>query len=252
MNHRIFQNKDPQLSSRRTAFSYELFSSSSLSLSSSSSSSLQSISLTVTLLMRSPQDREALRNSETPSPRPGIQSHHHHHFHSTVSVQKLRRLNTLIFVFRLAAFCFSVAASVFMLVNPTSASNSPRWYNFDAFRFVLAANTIVAVYSLFEMGASVWEISSGVTLLPEILQVWFDFGHDQVFAYLLLSADSAGTALARTMKGTDTCTDNNAFCVQTDISIALGFAGFLFLGLSSILSGFRVVSFIINGSRLHL
>ncbi|THF97916.1 hypothetical protein TEA_026705 [Camellia sinensis var. sinensis] len=171
MNHRIFQNKDPQLSSRRTAFSYELFSSSSLSLSSSSSSSLQSISLTVTLLMRSPQDREALRNSETPSPRPGIQSHHHHHFHSTVSVQKLRRLNTLIFVFRLAAFCFSVAASVFMLVNPTSASNSPRWYNFDAFRFVLAANTIVAVYSLFEMGASVWEISSGVTLLPEILQV---------------------------------------------------------------------------------
>ncbi|KAL7214897.1 hypothetical protein ACSBR1_027139 [Camellia fascicularis] len=135
--------------------------------------------------MRSPQPQDALRNSETPSPRPGIQSHHHPHFHSTVSVQKLRRLNTLIFVFRLAAFCFSVAASVFMLVNPRSASNSPRWYNFDAFRFVLAANAIVAVYSLFEMGASVWEISSGVTLLPEILQVWFDFGHDQVHSLYL-------------------------------------------------------------------
>lgn len=143
------------------------------------------------------------------------------------------------------------AAFVFMLVNPRGP-DSPRWYDFDAFRFVLAANAIVAVYSLFEMGASVWEISSGVTLLPEIIQVWFDFGHDQVFAYLLLSADSAGTELARTMKGTDRCTSNNAFCVQTDISIALGFAGFLFLGLSSLLSGFRVVCFIINGSRFHI
>jgi hypothetical protein len=48
------------------------------------------------------------------------------------------------------------------------------------FRFVVAANAIVAVYSLFEMCASVWEISRGATLFPEVLQVWFDFGHDQV------------------------------------------------------------------------
>ncbi|XP_058183736.1 CASP-like protein 4C2 [Rhododendron vialii] len=197
-----------------------------------------------------------LRNGgggETPSPRPRIQQNTppHHHFHSTVSVQKLRRFNTLILVFRFAAFCSSAAASVFMLVNPRGP-DSPRWYDFDAFRFVLVANAIVAVYSLFEMGASVWEISSGFTLLPEIIQVWFDFGHDQVFTYLLLSADSTGTELARTMKGTDRCMSNNAFCVQTDISIALGFAGFLFLGLSSLLSGFRVVCFIINGSRFHI
>ncbi|KAI8029928.1 CASP-like protein 4C2 [Camellia lanceoleosa] len=199
--------------------------------------------------MRSPQP---LINGggETPSPRPRIQTQSPH-FHSTVSVQKLRRLNTLIFVFRFCTFCFSTAASVFMLVNPRS-SDSPRWYNFSAFRFVLAANAIVAVYSLFEMGASVWEISRGVTLLPEILQVWFDYGHDQVFAYLLLSASSAGTEFARTLKAGDTCTASNAFCVQSDISIALGYAGFLFLGLSSLLSGFRVVCFIINGTRFHL
>lgn len=47
-------------------------------------------------------------------------------------------------------------------------------------RFVVAANAIVAVYSLFEMGASVWEISRGATVFPEVLQVWFDFAHDQV------------------------------------------------------------------------
>ncbi|ESR49262.1 hypothetical protein WN944_018257 [Citrus x changshan-huyou] len=193
--------------------------------------------------MRSPQ---SLHNGDTPSPLPRIP-----HFQSTLSVQKLRRFNSLILVFRLAAFCFSLASSIFMLTN-SRGSNSPRWYDYDAFRFVFAANAIVAIYSLFEMGVSVWEISRGATFFPEVLQVWFDFGHDQVFAYLLLSADSAGTELARTLKGTDTCTAANAFCLQSDISVALGFAGFLFIGVSSLLSGFRVACFIINGSRFHL
>ncbi|KAL5569118.1 hypothetical protein UlMin_025693 [Ulmus minor] len=206
--------------------------------------------------MRSPQ-LQSTRNGETPSPSPPPTHHRHHNripgtpFHSTVSVQKLRRFNSLIFVFRLSSFSFSLASAVFMLTN-SRGSSSPRWYDFDAFRFVFAANAIVALYSLFEMVASVWEISRGVTLFPEVLQVWFDFGHDQVFAYLLLSADSAGTALAKVLKGMGTCDSSNGFCVQADISIALGFAGFLFIGLSSLLSGFRVVCFIINGSRFHL
>ncbi|GLT73639.1 hypothetical protein SLA2020_454820 [Shorea laevis] len=197
--------------------------------------------------MRSPHP---LRNCDTPSP------HHrspdpYPHFHSTVALRKLRRFNLLILVFRFAAFCFSLASSVFMVTN-SSGSDSPHWYDFAAFRFVLAASSIVALYSLFEMAASVWEISRGDTLFPEILQVWFDFCHDQVFAYLLISAGSAGTELARRLKGDGTCTVTNAFCVQADIATALGFAGFLFLGFSSLLSGFRLVCFIISGSRLHL
>lgn len=51
---------------------------------------------------------------------------------------------------------------------------------------MVAANAIVAVYSLFEMVASVWEISRDTTLFPESLQVWFDFGHDQVQTLTLL------------------------------------------------------------------
>lgn len=102
------------------------------------------------------------------------------------------------------------------------------------------------------MCASVWEISRGATLFPEALQVWFDFGHDQVFAYLLLSASAAGTSMARTLKDMDTCTVSNSFCVQTDIAVALGYAAFLFLGFTSLLSGFRLVCFILNGSRFHL
>ncbi|KAH8501576.1 hypothetical protein Peur_043253 [Populus x canadensis] len=171
------------------------------------------------------------------------------HFHSTISSQKLKRFNSLILVFRFSAFCFSLASAVFMLTN-SRGSDSFHWYNFDAFRYVFAANAIVAVYSLFEMTAAVWEISRNATLFPEICQVWFDFGHDQVFAYLLLSANSTGTEMARTMK--DACTDNKPFCVQSDIAIALGFVGFLFLGVSSLFSGFRVVCFIINGSRFYV
>ncbi|XP_059317670.1 CASP-like protein 4C2 isoform X2 [Lycium ferocissimum] len=189
----------------------------------------------------------------TPSPRSRNQSQ----FHSTVSLQKNRRFNVLILIFRFAAFCFSFASAIFMFANSHgsdsgSGSGSLWWYHFDAFRFVAIAAAIVALYSLFEVGASVWEISRGATVFPEVVQVWFDFSHDQVFAYMLLSADSAGTALARTLRERDTCTANNAFCIQSDISIALGFVGFMFLGFSSLLSGFRVVCFILNGSRFHM
>ncbi|XP_076919728.1 CASP-like protein 4C1 [Bidens hawaiensis] len=193
---------------------------------------------------------------ESPSPRPRIHQTHPHDtplFQSTISQTNLRRFNYWILIFRLSAFCFSLSAAVFMLTtNAADLSDSPRWYHFGAFRFVLAANSIVTVYSLFQIGASVWEIYSGCTVFPEFSQVWFDFGHDQVFSYLLLSAGSTGTELARQLRGVDTCTANNnndAFCIQSDIALALGFAGFLSVLVSALLSGYRVVCFMINGSR---
>nr|XP_043613735.1 CASP-like protein 4C2 [Erigeron canadensis] len=190
---------------------------------------------------------------ESPSPRPRIHQTHPHDtpvFQSTVSQRNLRRFNYIILTFRLLAFCFSLSAAVFMLTtNSASPSDSPRWYHFGAFRFVFAANGIVGLYSFFEIGASVWEIYSGFTVFTEFSQVWFDFGHDQVLAYLLLSAGSAGTELARQLKAVTTCTANNAFCIQSDVALALGYAGFLCMLISSLLSGFRVVCFIIKGSR---
>ncbi|KAD7480085.1 hypothetical protein R6Q59_008882 [Mikania micrantha] len=187
--------------------------------------------------------------TSNPSPRPRIHQTHPHdspHFHSTVSERKIRRFNCFIFVFRLAGFCFSLSAAVFLIATKP---DSPHWYDFGAFRFVVAANGIVALYSLFEMVASAWEISRGSTIFPQLFQVWFDFGHDQVFAYVLLSANSAGTEMARQLRGTATC---DVFCIQSDIAVALGFAGFLFLMISALLSGFRVACFIINGSRFHV
>ncbi|KAI7752676.1 hypothetical protein M8C21_029209 [Ambrosia artemisiifolia] len=183
---------------------------------------------------------------ESPSHRLRIHPHDTPHFHSTVSEHKLRRFNYFIFVFRLAAFCFSLSAAIFMIATK---SDSTRWFDFGAFRFVVAANGIVALYSLFEMVASAWEISRGSTIFPEFFQVWFDFGHDQAFAYMLVSANSTGTEMARQLRDIGTC---DAFCVQSGIAVALGFAGFLFLMMSSLLSGFRVVCFIIKGSRIHV
>ncbi|KAI7749784.1 hypothetical protein M8C21_012142 [Ambrosia artemisiifolia] len=183
---------------------------------------------------------------ESPSPRPRIHQTHPHDtplFQSTVSQSNLRRFNYWILVFRLSAFCFSLSSAVFMLTTNAAhddAVDSPRWYHFGAFRFVIAANSIVALYSLFEIGASVWEIYSGCTVFPEFSQVWFDFGHDQVFAYLLLSAGSTGTELARQLRGVDTCRVHNAFCIQSDIALSLGFVGFLSVLVSSLLSGYRV------------
>ncbi|KAK1409481.1 hypothetical protein QVD17_36007 [Tagetes erecta] len=185
------------------------------------------------------------RGVESPSSRPRIHQTHPH-FHSTVSERKLRRFNYLIFLFRLAGFCFSLSAVVFMIAT---TSVSPHWYNFGAFRFVVAANGIVALYSLFEMVASAWEITRGSTILPEFYQVWFDFVHDQVFAYLLVSADSTGAEMVRQLRGVGSC---KSFCVQSGIGVGLGFVGFLFLMISTLLSGFRVVCFIIKGSRFHV
>ncbi|CAN0837202.1 CASP-like protein 4C2 [Linum grandiflorum] len=205
--------------------------------------------------MSSPQPLRG-SNGETPSPHHHRTPSPHHrisapHFHSNSSVHRLRRFNSLILLLRLVAFCFSLTSAVFMLTN-SRGSDSPSWRDFDAFRYVLAANAIVAIYSIFEVVASAWEVMKSVTLFPEALQVWFDFGHDQIFAYLVLSANSAATGMAKSLREGETCSSFSAFCLQSDISIGLGFVGFLFLGFACLLSGYRVVCFLINGSRFHL
>ncbi|KAG0496795.1 hypothetical protein HPP92_001307 [Vanilla planifolia] len=190
-----------------------------------------------------------LRNGDLRSP---SALHQHNPFHSTVSQQKLRRLNALILLLRFAAFCFCLAAAIFMASNSSHSSDSPSWSHFPTFRYVLAANSIVAIYSVFEMCAAVWEILKAATLLPEGMQIWFEFSHDQVFAYMLLSAEAAGVGEARRLRGLGSCDASGGFCVQAYISVALGFAGFAFLALSALLSGFRVACFVITGSRFHI
>ncbi|CAN6442568.1 unnamed protein product [Victoria cruziana] len=213
--------------------------------------------------MRSP---DILRNGEalaSPSPRRnregGARRGGPPGFHSTVSLQKLRRFNTLALVFRVVAFCFLLASTVFMAMD-SHASPSPRWFDHHAFRYLVTANSIIAVYSFFEMGAALWEMLNGNTLMPEIVQLWFDFTHDQAFAYLLFSAHSSATTLTQNLSSgqicsgssNSSCGGSDAFCIQSYISIALGFAASLFLAASAVLSGFRLACFITTGSRFHV
>ncbi|XP_039144926.1 CASP-like protein 4C1 [Dioscorea cayenensis subsp. rotundata] len=193
-----------------------------------------------------------LRNGNLPVPSPHHHHHHHHHFQSTVSAQKLRRLNTLVLILRFASFCFSLASAIFMSTNSSRSTGSPSWLHFPSFRFVFAANAISALYSLFEMGSSIWEILRSSTLLPEPLQLWFDFGHDQVFGYMVLAAGAAGVEAIRGLKSGRTCDAENSLCVQAIIAVALGFVGFAFLALAALISGFRLACFLITGSRFHL
>ncbi|WOL15016.1 hypothetical protein Cni_G23797 [Canna indica] len=201
-----------------------------------------------------------LRNGDAAQPR--LPSHavpprlHHHYppFHTTVSEHKIRRLNLLVLLLRLAAFCFSLAAAVFTAANSNSSrSSTSSWLNFDSFRrLVFATNAIVAIYSLLEMCASIREILHGTTLLPEPMQLWFDFAHDQLFAYLALAAGAAGATAARGLSGCSAEKPAASFCVQAYISVALGLAGFGFLALSALVSGFRVASYVLTGSRFPL
>lgn len=114
-------------------------------------------------------------------------------------------------------------------------------------RYVLVVNGIICVYSFVETWLAVYTFAQGALLLPETFQVWFDYGHDQGFAYLLFSANSAGIAMAQLLQSGNTlilgqyhCSDAGIYCTQARLAIALGFGAFLFLALSSFLTGLRV------------
>ncbi|KAG6485687.1 hypothetical protein ZIOFF_054251 [Zingiber officinale] len=117
--------------------------------------------------------------------------------------------------------------------------------------FVLAANAIVAAYSLFETCASVYQIlTGGATLFPEPMQLLFDFAHDQAslaFAYMAMAAGAAGAADARRVRGGGAC--EGGFCVQADIAVAMGLAAFGFLASTALVTGYRIAGYLTTGSR---
>ncbi|VAI28280.1 unnamed protein product [Triticum turgidum subsp. durum] len=151
-----------------------------------------------------------------------------------------RRLGALLLVLRVAALCFSLAAAVLAATDGAVLRLAP-------FRFLLAANAIVAVYSVFEVAAAAWEVAKGATLLPEALQLWFDFGHD---GYMALAAAAAAAREAALCGGGQERNISSTACLQGDIAVGLGFAAFAFLALAALATGFRLVRFLATGSRL--
>ncbi|KAL6622457.1 hypothetical protein ACP70R_032336 [Stipagrostis hirtigluma subsp. patula] len=156
-----------------------------------------------------------------------------------------RRAAALLLLLRVAALGFSAAAAAFAATDGGALRRAP-------FRLLLAANAIVAVYSAFEAGAAAWELARGATLLPEALQLWFDFGHDQGFGYMALAAGAAAARDAAACGGGGGRKwGSTATCVQADIAVGLGFAGFAFLAVAALVTGFRVACFLATGSRFR-
>ncbi|KAG6514429.1 hypothetical protein ZIOFF_024788 [Zingiber officinale] len=114
-------------------------------------------------------------------------------------------------------------------------------------RFLLAANAIVAAYALFETCAAVYQIlTGGATLFPEPMQLLFDFAHDQAFAYMAVAAGAAWAADARRVRGQGAC--EGGFCVKADVAVAMGFAAFVFLALTALITGYRIAGYLTTGS----
>lgn len=171
------------------------------------------------------------------------------HYYGKSTAQKHRRSNGIILIFRALTFSFSLTSVIVMGTNRhrIDAQSRVAWYDFDPFRYVLAVNAIICIYSFVEIWLAVYTYLKDTLFLPETFQVWFDYGHDQGFAYLLFSANSAGIAMAQLLQsgnslihGAYRCSDAGVFCTQARALIGLGFGAFLFLALSSLLTGLRV------------
>lgn len=158
----------------------------------------------------------------------------------------------VLLLLRVAALCAAAASAAL------AASSSSATLRRAPFRFLLAADAIVAVYSAVEAAAAAWEVARGATLLPEAMQLWFDFAHDQGFGYMALAAaataarDVAWCGGGGRIEGWATSGSGAAVatvCVRADVAVGLGFTGFAFLALAALVTGFRVACFLATGSR---
>lgn len=148
----------------------------------------------------------------------------------------------LLLVLRVAALCASAAAAAVVAATGGGGALLGR----APFRLLLAADAIVAVYSALESAAAAWEVATGGTPLPEAVQLWFDFGHDQGFGYMALAAAAvAARDVAAGCGG-----GGGAACgARGEAAVVLGFAAFAFLAMAALVTGFRVASFLATGSR---
>lgn len=69
---------------------------------------------------------------------------------------------------------------------------------------------------------------------------------------MVVAAGGAGAADARRLRAGGACAAEGGFCVLADVAVALGFAGFAFLALASLVSGFRLACYVTTGSDLHV
>ncbi|CAD6342621.1 unnamed protein product [Miscanthus lutarioriparius] len=84
-----------------------------------------------------------------------------------------RRGATLLLLLRVGALCASAAAAALAAAaTPGARRSGSCWRPTPSWRCTRRP----------EAAAAAWEVAGGATLLPEAMQLWFDFAHDQVVA----------------------------------------------------------------------
>ncbi|PKA61713.1 CASP-like protein [Apostasia shenzhenica] len=126
-----------------------------------------------------------------------------------------------------------------MAADKTSGWAGDSFDRYPEFRFCLSINVIAFAYSGFQVYAHVHRRINGRRIISRPLNYYFDFGADQILAYLLMSASSSAATrndVWTSMFGRDDFTD------MMNGSVAISFLAFLAFGVSSIISAHKLFS----------
>ncbi|XP_076921161.1 CASP-like protein 4B4 [Bidens hawaiensis] len=138
-------------------------------------------------------------------------------------------------VLRGLGFVFSVLAFVIMASNKHG-----DWKDFDKYeeyRYALAIAILSTLYTVLQLWQQIHEMSTGKQIFSVQNMALVDFFGDQIIAYLLISAASSAVPMTNRMReGAD-----NIFTDSLAASISMEFFAFLTLGLSAMLSGYKLV-----------
>ncbi|KAL4572432.1 hypothetical protein LXL04_019209 [Taraxacum kok-saghyz] len=135
---------------------------------------------------------------------------------------------------RILGFVFSMLAFIIMASNKHG-----RGRNFDEYeeyRYALAIAILSTLYTGLQSWRQIYEMSSGKEIIAARNLALIDFFGDQIIAYLLISAASSAVPMTNRMReGADNIfTDSSAACISME------FLAFFVLGLSAMLSGYKL------------
>ncbi|CAM6012657.1 unnamed protein product [Sphagnum balticum] len=150
-----------------------------------------------------------------------------------------------IFLFRTLTAVATAVSMILLLksgetTNYRGAKVSQGWRSFDSFKWFLAANAVVFVYSVLGATISFFAICARRGPLSSSPTAWLTFLIDFLLASALISAASAALAVwwvgkngIYTPRWTAVCDEVNSFCKRIEAAIITSFIGWFFLALSA-------------------
>lgn len=157
------------------------------------------------------------------------------------------------FAFRFSETVLSLIAIVVMCSTRGSMRTDGvdfgtlKFNHFQAYRYLVAVNVIVFVYSTFQFIQLLYTVILGISFIPSIfISTWMTFGFDQLFLYLLLSASTSAATVANMSytgeMGIQLCSrfDVGSFCSKADVAVTMSFFAVLAMLSSTILAIYRI------------